>query len=73
MDDAEFDLAHRLTPMHRSSTPEDIAHAVRFLLESPAITGHTLVVDGGQHLLGQPRDVLFLAQNMMAATGPEDS
>ena len=73
MDDAEFDAAHRLTPLHRSSTPEDIARAVRFLLESPAITGHTLVVDGGQHLLGQPRDVLFLAQNMMAATGPKDS
>ena len=73
MDDAEFEAAHRLTPLQRSSTPEDIAHAVRFLLESPAITGHTLVVDGGQHLLGQPRDVLFLAQNMMAANGPEDS
>jgi len=73
MDDAEFKAAHRLTPLQRSSTPEDIAHAVRFLLESPAITGHTLVVDGGQHLLGQPRDVLFLAQNMMAANGPEDS
>jgi hypothetical protein len=35
---------------------------VRFLLESPAITGIDLPVDGGQHLVGQPRDVLFLAQ-----------
>ncbi len=66
MNDAEFQTAHRLTPLQRSSTPEDIAHAVRFLLESPAITGHTLLVDGGQHLLGQPRDVLFLAQQKLA-------
>ncbi len=62
MNAAEFDRAHRLTPLQRSSTPEDIARAVAFLLESPAITGTTLLVDGGQHLQAQPRDVLFLAQ-----------
>ena len=50
MSEAEFDAAHRLTPLQRSSTPEDVARAVRFLLESPAITGTTLLVDGGQHL-----------------------
>lgn len=65
MDEAEFAAAHRLTPLQRSSTPDDIAGAVRFLLEAPAITGHTLLVDGGQHLLGQPRDVLFLAQQQL--------
>jgi NAD(P)-dependent dehydrogenase (short-subunit alcohol dehydrogenase family) len=61
MDEATFERAHRLTPLRRSSTPQDVARAVRFLLESPAITGTTILVDGGQHLLGQPRDVLFLA------------
>jgi NAD(P)-dependent dehydrogenase (short-subunit alcohol dehydrogenase family) len=60
MTEAEFQRAHRLTPLRRSSTPADIAHAVRFVLESPAITGTTLLVDGGQHLLAQPRDVQFL-------------
>ncbi len=70
MDAAEFAAAHRLTPLQRSSTPDDIAAAVRFLLEAPAITGHTLLVDGGQHLLGQPRDVLFLAQQQLAALAP---
>lgn len=59
----EFARAHQLTPLQRSSTPADIARAVRFLLESPAITGSTLLVDGGQHLLPQPRDVLFLAKD----------
>lgn len=67
MDDAEFERAHRLTPLHRSSTPQDIARAVRFLVESPAVTGTTLLVDGGQHLAGQPRDVLFLAREMATA------
>ncbi|HRP30174.1 MAG TPA: short-chain dehydrogenase, partial [Burkholderiaceae bacterium] len=46
----------------RSSEPHDVARAVRFLIESPAVTGTTLLVDGGQHLQPQPRDVLFLAQ-----------
>ncbi|WP_448171918.1 SDR family oxidoreductase [Rhizobacter fulvus] len=59
----EFAAAHRMTPLERSSTPEDIARAVRFLIESPAITGTTLLVDGGQHLSAQPRDVLYLAKH----------
>ena len=58
----EFADAHKMTPLERSSTPEDIARTVRFLIESPAITGTTLLVDGGQHLSRQPRDVLYLAQ-----------
>lgn len=64
MDEAEFSTAHRLTPLGRSSTPADIARAVRFLAESPAITGTTLLVDGGQHLQAQGRDVLFLARDL---------
>lgn len=60
MTEAEHAAAARLTPLGRSSTPEDVARAVRFVIESPAITGSTLLVDGGQHLSAQPRDVLFL-------------
>ena len=60
MNDGEFQAAHKLTPLQRSSTPQDIARAVRFLLDSPAITGTTLLVDGGQHLAAQARDVMFL-------------
>ena len=60
MSAANFAAAHTMTPLGRSSTPEDIARAVRFIVESPAITGTTIVVDGGQHLAAQPRDVAFL-------------
>jgi NAD(P)-dependent dehydrogenase (short-subunit alcohol dehydrogenase family) len=63
MTEDEFAAAHTLTPLQRSSTPEDIARSVRFLLQSPAITVTTLLVDGGQHLSAQPRDVLYLARN----------
>jgi NAD(P)-dependent dehydrogenase (short-subunit alcohol dehydrogenase family) len=61
MTQSEFARAHALTPLQRSSTPDDIARAVRFLIESPAITGTTVLVDGGQHLQAQARDVLFIA------------
>ena len=52
----ELEAARRMTPLGRSSTPQDIAHAVRFVLESPAVTGTTLLVDGGQHLMRFERD-----------------
>ena len=57
-----FANAHRVTPLGQSSTADDIASAVCFLAEAPAITGSTLVVDGGQHLIPLPRDVMFVAQ-----------
>ena len=62
MTDDEFKATHRMTPLQRSSTPDDVAQAVRFLLSAPAITGTTLLVDGGQHLQAQSRDVMFIAR-----------
>ncbi|GAC1432108.1 MAG: SDR family oxidoreductase [Burkholderiaceae bacterium] len=58
---AGFAKAHAVAPLGRSSTPEDIASAVCFLAASSAVTGTTLLVDGGQHLIALPRDVMFLA------------
>lgn len=55
-----FERAHRATPLGRSSTPADIAAAVCFLADAPAVTGINLTVDGGQHLLALPRDVMYL-------------
>lgn len=57
-----FAKAHALTPLGKSSTPDDIANAVCFLAEANAITGTTLIVDGGQHLIPLQRDVMFIAQ-----------
>jgi NAD(P)-dependent dehydrogenase (short-subunit alcohol dehydrogenase family) len=52
----KFDQLHRLSPLGRSSTPGDVAAAVRFALENSSITGTTLLVDGGQHLMKFDRD-----------------
>lgn len=57
-----FAKAHAMTPLGRSSTPDDIAATVCFVAESPAITGTTLLVDGGQHLIPLQRDVMFVAK-----------
>ncbi len=65
MNSAEFAASHQMTPLRRSSTPQDVARAVHYLLESPAITGTTLLVDGGQHLQPQVRDVMFLARDAL--------
>lgn len=67
MTDQGFEQAHTMTPLGRSSTPQDIARAVLFLLQSGAITGTTLLVDGGQHLAPQARDVLFLTPSATPA------
>jgi NAD(P)-dependent dehydrogenase (short-subunit alcohol dehydrogenase family) len=52
----KFEQLHRLSPLGRSSTPQDVAGAVRFALENNSITGTTLLVDGGQHLMHFDRD-----------------
>ena len=57
-----FVLAHVKTPLGRSSTPDDIAQAVLYALRAPAVTGTTLLVDGGQHLVPSDRDVMFLTE-----------
>lgn len=51
-----FEELHRLAPLGRSSTAQDIVGAVKFALGNRAITGTTLLVDGGQHLMRFSRD-----------------
>ena len=54
-----FGRAHAQAPLGRSSNLEDIADAVRFVVNAGALTGTTIVVDGGQHLWPSRRDVQF--------------
>ena len=53
---AQFAELHKLSPLGRSSTPADVAATVKFALENQSITGTTLLVDGGQHLMKFERD-----------------
>jgi NAD(P)-dependent dehydrogenase (short-subunit alcohol dehydrogenase family) len=57
---ASFAAAHRMTPLGRASRPEDLVAAALYLADAAGVTGTTLVVDGGQHLVPLPRDVMFL-------------
>jgi NAD(P)-dependent dehydrogenase (short-subunit alcohol dehydrogenase family) len=59
---AGFADAHTQTPLGRSSTPEDIGNAVVYLANASAVTGATLLVDGGQHLVPSTRDVMFTTE-----------
>lgn len=60
--EAGFAIAHTQTPLGRSSTPEDIGQAVVYLANASAVTGTTLLVDGGQHLVPSARDVMFVTE-----------
>ncbi len=54
--DEKFQALHKLSPLGRSSTPQDVCAAVLFALTNSSITGTTLLVDGGQHLMKFERD-----------------
>ncbi len=59
-DAAAFSKAHQVSPLGRSSRPEDVARTVRFVLENESMTASQILVDGGQHLMHLPRDISFL-------------
>ena len=52
----KFEQLHRLSPLGRSSTVQDVVATVKFALDNSSITGTTLLVDGGQHLMKFDRD-----------------
>lgn len=55
-----FRLAHAFNPLSRGVEPADVIRAIQFLLDSPAVTGEVLTLDGGQRFWGLGRDVQFL-------------
>jgi NAD(P)-dependent dehydrogenase (short-subunit alcohol dehydrogenase family) len=54
---AHFEQERTTTILGRGSEPQDICDAVRYLLEARAVTGQTITVDGGQHLIWKLADV----------------
>ena len=46
----EFRREYEATLLGRGSTPQEVAAAVRFILDAPAMTGQMIALDGGQHL-----------------------
>ena len=58
----ESEVSHRLNLLGRRTGPDEVADAAWFLATGPLASGQTLFVDSGQHLLNQPRDVMYLAR-----------
>ncbi|MCF8157536.1 MAG: SDR family oxidoreductase, partial [Rhodoferax sp.] len=56
LSEAKFEALHKLSPLGRSSTAQDVSSTVLFALQNQSITGTTLLVDGGQHLMRFERD-----------------
>jgi NAD(P)-dependent dehydrogenase (short-subunit alcohol dehydrogenase family) len=56
LSDEQFARLHKISPLGRSSTAADVAASVLFALDNQSITGTTLLVDGGQHLMQFERD-----------------
>jgi NAD(P)-dependent dehydrogenase (short-subunit alcohol dehydrogenase family) len=54
---AAFEKAWRAPLLGRSTTPEEIATCVGYILASPSMTGNTIFLDGGESLAGRARDV----------------
>lgn len=53
-----FTEQRRNTVLERGANPRDICAALGFFLDSPAVTGQMIAVDGGQHLAWKTPDVL---------------
>ena len=58
----EHELSGRMNLLQRLTDPSELADAALFLAEGWLASGETLFIDSGQHLLAQPRDVLYLAR-----------
>lgn len=56
--DSHFACQRAATVLQRGANPGDITAALGFFLDSPAVTGQMIAVDGGQHLGWQTPDVL---------------
>lgn len=52
----EFAETHAMSPLGESSRPDEVARTVVFAAENRALTGSTILVDAGQHLMPLSRD-----------------
>lgn len=56
-DEADFARQQKATLLGRGADPREIAAAIRFILETPSMTGQMIALDGGQHLAWETPDV----------------
>ncbi len=57
-----FEAVHGMNPLGLGVSVDDIVAALRFAIATPTYNAQTLVLDGGQRLLGLPRDVAYMVE-----------
>ena len=60
---ANFDRSSQMNLLKHAIDPAQVAATCLFLANNPALTGVTLAVDNGQHLVPLSRDVMFVVDN----------
>jgi len=65
-----FERAARANPMRRPIDAADVAKSCVFLAGTPSVTGTTLCVDNGQHLVPLERDIMFVVDDLLKASSP---
>ena len=64
-DTENFRRAARANLLRRPIDPADVARACVFLAATPGVTGTTLCVDNGQHLVPLARDIMFVVDELL--------
>jgi NAD(P)-dependent dehydrogenase (short-subunit alcohol dehydrogenase family) len=65
-----FRRASSVNLLQSATDPVDVASSAVFLAENPSITGVTIAVDKGQHLVPLARDIMFVAEQLAPAASP---
>jgi len=55
---ADFAAEAANIPLKRRATPDEIAAALRYLIDARSVTGQMIAVDGGQHLSWRTPDIV---------------
>ncbi|WP_427914672.1 SDR family oxidoreductase [Ramlibacter sp. MMS24-I3-19] len=64
-----FDAAATANLLREPIQVPQVAQAVLFLAMNPCITGASLCVDNGQHLVPLPRDIMFVVDELLGKVG----
>lgn len=59
-----FQRARSVNLLRSPTDPDDVARTAVFLAENGSITGITIAVDKGQHLVPLERDIMFVAEQL---------
>ena len=63
--EGNFAIAANANLLRRPIDPADVAATCLFLAQTPSLTGTTICVDNGQHLVPLPRDIMFVTDELL--------